>query len=202
MEDIMKKLSFFAIVFLLLFSNAANLSAAARTWEIDTVHSNFYFTIDHVYSKVRGQFNEYSGEVKFDPDNLADSRFFFEIRIDSIDTNIAKRDKHLLSADFFDAGKFPVMTFESVKITDAGNNLYEVAGKFTIKGEVFDLVLPLTFAGIKAHPAVEGKEVAGFNGTVTIDRLAHKVGDGKFYKMGLVGKDVDVLVTLEVLSDK
>ena len=198
----MKKLGYSAIAFLFLILNAANLAAAARTWEIDTVHSNFYFTVDHVYSKVRGQFNEHSGEVKFDPGNLADSRFFFEIRIDSIDTNIAKRDKHLLSADFFDAGKFPVMTFESVKITDAGNNLYEVAGKFTIKGEVYDLVLPLTFAGIKAHPAVEGKEVAGFNGTVTIDRLAHKVGDGKFYKMGLVGKDVDVLVTLEVLSDK
>jgi polyisoprenoid-binding protein YceI len=198
----MKRLSLFAIFLFFLFSNAASLSAAVRTWEIDTAHSNFYFTVDHVYSKVRGQFNEFSGEVKFDPGNLADSRFFFKIRIDSIDTNIAKRDKHLLSADFFDAGKYPVMTFESVKITDAGNNVYEVAGKFTIKGEVYDLILPLAFAGVKAHPAVEGKEVAGFNGTVVIDRLAHKVGDGKFYKMGLVGKDVDVLVTLEVLSDK
>ncbi len=198
----MKRLSVLAIVLFFLLASAADLSAAVRTWEIDPVHSNFYFTIDHVYSKVRGRFSEFSGEVKFDPGNLADSRFFFEIKVDSVDTSIAKRDKHLLSADFFDAGKYPVMTFESVKITDAGNNLYEVAGKFTIKGEVYDLVLPLTFAGIKAHPAVEGKDVAGFNGTVTIDRLAYKVGDGKFYKMGLVGKDVDVLVTLEALSDR
>ena len=198
----MKRLSFAVVVLFVLFANAVNLSAAARTWEIDTAHSNFYFTVDHVFSKVRGQFNNFSGEVKFDPADLADSRFFFEIKIDSIDTNIAKRDKHLLSADFFDAGKFPVMTFESVKITDAGNNLYEVAGKFTIKGKAYDLVLPLTLAGVKAHPAMEGKNVAGFNGTVTIDRLAHKVGDGKFHKMGLVGKDVEILVTLEVISDK
>ena len=198
----MKKLSVIAIVFLFLFLNTGNLFAAARTWEIDTAHSNFYFTVDHVYSKVRGRFNEFSGEVKFDPSNLADSRFFFEIQVDSIDTSIAKRDKHLQSADFFDSGKYPVMTFESVKITDAGNNLYKVAGKFTIKGATYDLVLPLKFEGIKSHPAAEGKDVAGFNGTVTIDRLAYKVGTGKFYEMGLVGKDVDILVTLEVLSDR
>ena len=138
----MKRLSVLAIVLFFLLASAADLSAAVRTWEIDPVHSNFYFTIDHVYSKVRGRFSEFSGEVKFDPGNLADSRFFFEIKVDSIDTSIAKRDKHLLSADFFDAGKYPVMTFESVKITDAGNNLYQVAGKFTIKG-----------AGVRPGPA-------------------------------------------------
>ena len=47
-----------------------------------------------------------------------------------------------------------------------------------------------------------GKQVAGFNGRLTVDRLALGVGDGKFYKMGLLGKDVDVLVTLELLADK
>lgn len=198
----MKKLRVLAIAFLFLLSNVAYLQAAARTWEIDTVHSNFYFSVDHIYSKVHGRFNTFSGEVKFDPGNLADSRFFFKIEVDSIDTDVAKRDKHLLSADFFDADKFPEMTFESEKITDVGNNVYNVAGKFTVKGKAYDLILPLAFAGVRNHPAVEGKEVAGFNGTVTIDRLAYKVGDGKFYQMGLVGKDVEILVTLEALSDK
>lgn len=198
----MNGLNFFVVALLFLLANAPNLQAAARAWELDAPHSNFYFTVDHIYSKVRGQFNTFSGEVRFDPNNLADSRFSFKIEVDSIDTNIAKRDKHLLSEDFFDAGKFPVMTFESAKITDAGNNLYNVAGKFTVKGVAYDLVLPLTFAGIKDHPAAEGKEVAGFNGTVTIDRLTYKVGSGKFYDMGLVGKDVEILVTLEALSDK
>jgi polyisoprenoid-binding protein YceI len=198
----MKRLVVVTLALLFIIVSGHPVSAAARSWELDKAHTNFYFSVDHIYSKIQGHFNEYAGEVKFDPKNLAESRFFFKIETASIDTNVAKRDKHLQSADFFDAGKYPVMTFESVKITDAGNNVYEVAGKFTIKGEVYDLVLPLTFAGIKAHPAAEGKEVAGFNGTVTIDRLAYKIGDGKFYKMGLVGKDVEILVTLEVLDDR
>ena len=80
--------------------------------------------------------------------------------------------------------------------------MFEVQGKFTVKGEVYDLVLPLTLAGIKDHPAAKGKEVIGFNGKITIDRLAYKIGAGKFYEMGVVGKDVEIFVTLEGLSAK
>ena len=125
-----------------------------------------------------------------------------EIVFCQINTNIAKRDKHLQSGDFFDAGKFPLITFKSVKITDIGNNVYEVLGKLTIKGEAYDLALPLTLAGVQDHPAVKNKEVIGFNGGLTIDRLLYKVGTGKFADMGVVGKDVDVFVTLEALSGK
>lgn len=45
-------------------------------------------------------------------------------------------------------------------------------------------------------------EVTGFNGQLTLDRLAYKVGDGKYYTMGVVGKDVDILVTIEALRKK
>jgi polyisoprenoid-binding protein YceI len=189
-----------AVIFLVLAGQSA--FAAARNWELDTAHSNFYFRIGHIFSKINGQFNDFSGEVKFDSNNLAESKFLFEIKTDSINTNNAKRDRHLQSADFFDADNFPLMTFESTKITDVGNNIYQVFGKFTVKGEVYDLTLPLTLAGIKDHPAVKDKEVIGFNGSLNIDRLAFKIGTGKFYKMGIVGKDVEVLVTLEALSDK
>lgn len=177
-----------------------SVMAEVKAWELDKAHSNFYFSVDHIYSKVNGHFNDFSTEVKFDPANLAGSSFSFKIATASIDTNIAKRDKHLQSEDFFNAGKYPSMTFESVEITDAGNNVYEVKGKFTVKGKVYDLVLPLTLAGVKAHPAVKGKNVAGFNGTLKIDRLAYGIGNGKFYNMGVVGKDVDILVSLELLS--
>src|SRR5690606_18072337 len=112
------------------------------------------------------------------------------------------RDKHLQSGDFFDSGKFPLMTFESTQINDVGNNKYEVLGKFTVKGKSYDLTLPLVLAGIKAHPAVKGKEVIGFNGELTIDRLAYQIGTGKFYDLGIVGKDVKIFVTFEALSDK
>jgi polyisoprenoid-binding protein YceI len=198
----MKKLGITTILLALFVLVGQTALGAARNWELDKPHSNFYFLVDHIFSKVGGQFNDFSGEVKFDPKNLAESRFFFEIKTDSVNTNIAKRDKHLQSGDFFDSGKFPLMTFESTKITDVGNNHYEVLGKFMVKGKTYDLTLPLVLAGVKDHPAVKGKEVIGFNGEITIDRLAYQVGTGKFYDMGVVGKDVKILVTLEALSDK
>lgn len=198
----MKRLSILSLALFFFIASTQPLLAAVRSWELDKAHTNFYFTVDHIYSKIRGHFNEYSGEVQFDPKNLAESKFSFKIETASIDTNIAKRDKHLQSADFFDTDKYPLMTFESTKITDAGNGLYQVLGKFTVKGVEYELLLPLTLAGVKDHPMVKGKEVAGFNGKVTIDRLAYKVGSGKFFDLGVVGKDVEILVTIEALADK
>lgn len=198
----MKRLSILSLALFFFIASTQPLLAAVRSWELDKAHTNFYFTVDHIYSKIRGHFNEYSGEVQFDPKNLAESKFSFKIETASIDTNIAKRDKHLQSADFFDTDKYPLMTFESTKITDAGNGLYQVLGKFTVKGVEYELLLPLTLAGVKDHPMVKGKEVAGFNGKVTIDRLAYKVGNGKFFDLGVVGKDVEILVTIEALADK
>jgi polyisoprenoid-binding protein YceI len=201
-EDAMKRLSIMTIALLFLVLGWQSAQATARSWELDKAHTNFYFTVDHIFSKIQGHFNDYSGEVNFDPKNLAESRFFFEIKTASVDTNVAKRDKHLQSADFFDEGKFPLMTFESTKISDAGNGVYNVLGNFTVKGEVHELLLPLTLAGVKGHPAAKGKEVIGFNGRVTIDRLAYKIGMGKFFDMGVVGKEVEIFVSLEALSEK
>jgi polyisoprenoid-binding protein YceI len=198
----MKKVSTLFLALFILLTGSQSVLANARVWELDKNHSNFYFSVGHILSKVHGHFDDYSGEVRFDPANLAESRFYFEIKTNSIYTNIGKRDKHLKSADFFDSAKYPLLIFESIKITDVGDGLFEVQGKFTVKGQVYDLVLPLTFAGIQDHPAAKGKEVIGFNGKVTIDRLAYKIGAGKFYDMGVAGKDVEIFVTLEGLSGK
>lgn len=198
----MKKLQLLGLTLILSVVFTHSASGAVRSWDLDKAHSNIYFSIEHIFSTVNGHFNDFKTEINFDPANLAESRLFFEIKVNSIDTNIAKRDKHLQSADFFDVGTFPTMTFESTNITDAGNGLYNIIGILNVKGTKYDLTLPLTLAGIKEHPAQKGTDVAGFNGNVTIDRLTHKVGNGKFHKMGIVGKDVDVFVSLEVLSSK
>lgn len=190
------------IVALLLVVSSSIAFAAARSWDMDEAHSGIYFSIDHIFSKVMGHFNEFTLEVNFDPAQLDESSFAFTIEVGSIDTNITKRDKHLLSADFFDSGKFPQMSFVSSKISDAGNGLYNVTGTLTVKGKPYELTLPLKLEGVKEHPAKKGTEVAGFNGTVVIDRLAHGVGGGKFYDMGVVGKEVEIFVSLEVLSNK
>lgn len=197
----MKK-TFFITLFLMFFFNAQNSFAAATSWEFDKAHSNFYFGVDHIFSTINGRFEEYSGSIHFNPDNLAESKFVFEIKVDSINTHNTKRDKHLLSADFFNESDFPAIRFESKSIRSGGGGLYNLDGTFTIKGKEYDLTLPLTLVGIKDHPMMKGTQVAGFNGKITIDRLAYGVGNGKFYEYGVVGKNVDIFVSLEVLSKK
>ena len=192
----------FALTLAVLLLSGQHASAAARAWELDTDHSNVYFSIEPIYAKVQGRFAAIAATVHFDPANLNESRFDFEIKVDSIDTGIKQRDDHLRSADFFASSDHPLITFTSNAVTAAGEGVYQVAGTLTVKGKSRDLVLPLTLAGVKDHPTTPGKQVAGFNGRLSVDRLALGVGDGKFYKMGLLGKDVDVLVTLELLADK
>jgi polyisoprenoid-binding protein YceI len=190
------------VVVLLAGFIVSPLHAEVRSWDLDKEHTNFYFSVDHIYAKVHGRFTDFKGIFLFNPDNLKDSKISFEIKVKSVDTGISKRDRHLLSEDFLDASNYPLITFTSNSITKEGRNTYNVNGKLTIKGVSSDLILPLTYEGMKDHPLSPGMEVAGFNGRLTLDRLAYKVGDGKFYKMGAVGKDVDILVTIEVLRKK
>ncbi len=197
----MKIKQLLAITAVLTIFWATSAFSAARSWELDKAHSNVYFSVDHIFSKVNGHFNEFKTDIAFDPADLAGSRFVFEIQVDSIDTNIGKRDKHLQSDDFFDAGTFPTMTFTSSEISDEGNGMYNVKGKLNIKGKDYDFTLPLKLEGVKEHPTKKGTDVAGFNGRITIDRLAHEVGTGKFYEMGIVGKDVDIFVSLELFGN-
>lgn len=199
-EDKMKKISLIALFFLLLSTGVVPLYAAS--WNIDNNHSGMYFRINHIYSKVQGHFNDFSGTFDFDPENLAASKISFEIKVESIDTNIAKRDKHLLSKDFFDAAKHPTMSFSSNSITKTGENSFEAKGKFTVKGETYDLVLPLKFAGMMDHPREKNMLVAGFDSNLVLDRLEYKIGSGTFYKAGVVDKDVEILVSLEVMKKK
>ena len=190
------------LLILFFLSVLSPIQALAQQWDIDPVHTNFYFDIKHTYATVRGQFMEFTGDVYFDPDNPGKSRFDFVIKVDSIDTKVGKRDTHLRSPDFFDAGKYPLITFKSAKVSHAVDNRYLVEGTLTIKDVSRDLALEFTYHGQKENPLKAGEIVAGLDASLTIDRLEYHVGDGKFYNMGVVGKDVDLLMTLELLRNK
>ena len=190
------------VLFLLFFILMGPIQAVAQQWDLDPAHTNFFFEVKHTYAPVRGQFMDFTGDVYFDPENLEKSKFDFVIKVKSVDTKIGKRDTHLRSPDFFDAGKFPVMTFKSSMVSYDGNNKYIVDGILTIKDVSKNLALGFVYYGQKENPLKAGEIVAGLDASLTLDRLAYNVGDGKFYKMGVVGKDVDILVTLELLRAK
>ena len=194
----MKKMLIFILFFLVLMP----MQAAARQWKVDSVHTNFYFEVRHTYAAVRGQFTDFTGEVFFDPDNLEKSKIDFTIMIDSVDTKVGKRDTHLRSPDFFDAARYPVMSFKTTKITHGEKNKYIVEGVLTIKNISKDVALEFTYHGQKENPLNKGEIVAGLDTRLTIDRLEYNVGDGRFYNMGVVDKDVDILFTMELLGGK
>ena len=187
---------------LLLLFTMVPFQAAAQQWQLDTVHTNFFFDVKHTYATVRGQFMDFDGDVYFDPDNPEKSRFDFVIKVNSVDTKVGKRDTHLRSPDFFDAAKYPEITFKSSRVSRGGDNIYIVEGTLTIKDVSRDLALEFVYHGQKENPLKAGEIVAGLDTTLTIDRLEYHVGDGKFYKMGIVGKDIDILFTVELLREK
>ncbi|MFP4533016.1 MAG: YceI family protein [Desulfobacterales bacterium] len=191
----------FIVVLLVLFL-AGFAYGEEQKWKIDKNHSSIYFDVRHTYVTVRGLFKGFRGNIQFDPENKDAGRVEFEVDTTSIDTNIVKRDNHLRSGDFFNASKYPLMTFNSTNVKHVSDNQYIVEGELTVKDVIQTVQVPFTYFGIRENPLKKGEQVAGFEGEFTINRLDYNVGNGEFAEMGVVGEDVSIVVALEVLRDK
>lgn len=189
-------------IMLLSILASAPAHGEAPAWQFDREHSSVFFEIKHIYYITRGVFEEFEGEFRFDPNDLESSRFEITIETDSVNTYHRKRDRHLRSGDFLDTGAYPVMTFKSEQIRHLGGERYEAEGQLTIKDVTRQVVLPFQYLGMRDNPFMEGKLVSGFEARKLVDRLEYNVGSGKYYEMGVIGKDVDILISLEMIRDK
>ena len=197
----MKKTVFiFAVVFSMLLINDFALGEVEK-WEIDKAHSNIYFDVRHTYVTVRGKFKDFSGSLQFDPENLTVSSVSFQVNTKSINTGVPNRDNHLRSEEFFAVNKYPAMTFQSIGVKQKEGNQYTLEGNLTIKGKTSKVAVPFTYFGTRENPLKKGQMVAGFETRFSIDRLEYQVGPGKFFEMGVIGRNVDILITLEVLKE-
>lgn len=174
--------------------------AAPFTWAVDPPHTGIYFDIKHIFATIRGQFDDFSIALNIDPGNIPNSSCSFTVQTNSINTLNATRDTHLKSDEFFDTVAFPTMTFKSTQITAQGGNRYLVDGDLTIHGVTKRITVPFTFLGIKPNPMKSSQVVSGFIAIFTINRLDFNVGNGKYYKMGVVDKEVDITISLEALK--
>jgi polyisoprenoid-binding protein YceI len=139
---------------------------APVTWNIDASHSSVTFRIRHLVSRVNGSFGQFKGTVLADPQNLAGGSVQVEIQTASIDTNNDRRDTHLRSGDFFDAEKYPTITFRSTRVQVTGRNL-RVHGDLTMRGVTRPVVLTGEMTGVTG---AAGKRRIGFEASTTIDR--------------------------------
>ncbi|GAA2999933.1 YceI family protein [Streptomyces fulvorobeus] len=145
------------------------LAALTGDYVIDPAHSSIGFTVRHaMVTNVRGSFGEHEGSLRLDGADPANSSASIDVRIASIDTGIADRDGHLVSGDFFDAEKFPLMTFRSTSAEQLGGDSYRVTGDLTIKDVTRPLSIDLEFNGSATD--VYGNERVGFEGTADILR--------------------------------
>ncbi|MDP2342416.1 MAG: YceI family protein [Deltaproteobacteria bacterium] len=123
------------------FAFVLALPASASTWVLDAEHSTVGFSIRHMMvSDAKGAFDKVTGTVELDDKDATKSKVNVEIDVASVNTRNAKRDDHLRGADFFDAAKFPKITFKSTKIEKAGAG-FKVTGDFTMHGVTKPVVL-------------------------------------------------------------
>lgn len=175
----------------------------ADTYTVDKSHSEATFKVRHMMSKVRGKFDDFSGTIKTDLKSAATSSVEFTIKTASIDTGTPDRDKHLRSADFFDAEKFPEITFKSTSIKPSGKkNVYSVTGNLTMHGVTKKVTLPVVYNGSGKDPW--GNEKAGFTVNTKINRKDFGVSWNKALDNGsvLVSDDVEVEINIEAAKDK
>ena len=121
--------------------------AAAGSYTIDPVHTSVGFDIQHLgLSRVQGRFDTKSGLIVADPNDLSKSSVAFTAQVASIDTNVAPRDADLRSANYFDADKYPTLTFQSTQIRKSGDH-YVAEGQLTIKDVTRPVSIPFRYYG-------------------------------------------------------
>lgn len=174
-------------------------AASATHYVIDPDHSSVGFKIRHIFTKVRGRFDKFSGTVDYDPAHPGEAKVSGTIDVDSIDTDNEKRDKHLRSGDFFDVTKFPQITFVSTRVShvDAAKQTGQMSGMLTMHGVSKPVVLDVAYLGTGKD--ILGKTRASFSGATTIKRSDFGISYNKVLETGglLLGDDVTIELEIE-----
>jgi polyisoprenoid-binding protein YceI len=192
----MKRLILVAIMPALLALSSAR---AADTFAIDKMHSTLGFEVRHLFSKVPGKFDEFTGTIQYDEANPENSSVVVTIQTKSIDTSNEMRDADLKSPNFFDAAKNPQITFKSKSVKKTGDGKFDVTGDFTLHGVTKEVVLKVELLGKGA--GMQGATVSGWEATTAIKRSEYGLAWNKVIEGTQVVGD-DVSIDLKVEADK
>jgi len=178
------------------------LALAADTFNIDKSHSSIMFAVKHmVVSKVKGEFNEYSGTILYDEADVTKSSVEVTIKTASIDTKDQKRDDHLRSPDFFDAEKHPEITFKSKRVEKAKDGFVAV-GDLTMHGVTKEITIPFEITGVINDPW--GNTRMGVSAELELNRQDYGVSWSQKLDTGglVVGDDVGIEIEIEAIKAK
>lgn len=176
--------------------------AAAETWQIDPAHASAEFKVRHLMvAYVKGAFATIEGSAEINDKELSGSRVSVVIDAASIDTNNAKRDEHLRSADFLDVANYPKITFTSRKVIAEGGTLRQIVGDLTIRGTTREVTLTVD----EFTPPIKdpwGLSRRGATATTEINRKDFGLTWNKLLETGgvAVGDEVKISIAVELVK--
>lgn len=190
-----------AILFSVLLA-AANPDAvrAADTYKIDPAHSTVGFSVTHmVINTIHGKFKEFDGSVVVDNNSVQEAQGTIQAK--SIDTGIDRRDNHLRSPDFFDATKYPTITFQS-KRAEKKDGQTVLIGDFTMHGVTKELALPVTLKGPIKDPW--GNSRIGLEGKAKLNRQDYGLKYNQALETGglVVANEIEIEINAEAVKAK
>lgn len=182
---------------LLLSLGVIGSSAHAASYTLDAAHTTIGFSVRHMMvSNVKGSFGDFAGTIEFDETNPSAMKASATIQVASVTTANEKRDDHLRNEDFFDAPKFPAITFETTRVEGSLPNL-TLVGNLTIKGVTKEVSIPVEVGGPIVNPW--GQTVIGLSGGTTINRQDFGLTWSKNLDGGgvVVGDEVKLILEIE-----
>jgi polyisoprenoid-binding protein YceI len=168
--------------------------AETETWQIDPNHTASQFSVRHLaISTVRGVFEKTTGIVTFDPSDPSKASIDSSIEVSTVNTRVQMRDNDLRSPHFFDAAKYPTITFKSTRTQAAGPSKLKVTGDLTIHGVTKQVVLDVTGPS-QAIKDPMGNMRMGANATTTVNRNDF----GITTMPGVVGDEIQIVLDVEM----
>lgn len=167
---------------------------SAEKYSVDPDHTTLAFSVNHLgFSNILGRFSEFSGDIVYDKDDLANSKIDLVIKTSSITTAHAKRDAHLSSPDFFNVKEFPRMSFKSTKIEPISSNTAQVTGNLTLLGVTKPVTLDVDINSEGPNPFAPDYYVAGFSARGQIKRTDF----GMKFGAPAIADTVDLILEVE-----
>ncbi len=173
------------------------------TWTLDPTHSIAEYSVKHlIVTTVKGRFREVEATLHIDAENIENSSVTASIDVASLDTNLADRDAHLRSDDFFNAEQYPKITFASNRIEKVSGEKYLVHGDLTIRDVTKPVALETEFEGEVDDPW--GNRRAAFTATTQISREEFNVRWNQALETGgaVVSDNVKITLHLEAIEQK
>jgi polyisoprenoid-binding protein YceI len=171
---------------------------AVNQWRIDGSHSSANFSVRHlIVSTVRGQLGTMSGTVEYDGRDVRTIKADVTIDVKAINTQNANRDNDLRGSEFFDAAKFPTITFKSKRVEPGAGGAFKLVGDLTIRNVTKEVVLDVEAPA----PVTKGMKgfVTGTTATTKIKRLEYGLRYNSMVEAGpVVGDDVTITIDIEI----